>query len=893
MRGRVTLLLFSSLLFTTAALPQCDYRLEYSAAVRATYFDLALDGNDLWAATGYGVQLLDPAVDPPRLVAYLAVPGTTRSIDVRSGVAYAGSGNAVYIIRRNGDALEMVSGNDVAGSVNDVLATNGALFVATASGLLAFDRRDPLNLATPAVLPTSSASVLSLARNGENEVLAADGDRSVERFAVSSASVTPAGAWTALDRSLSVAAAGQRIFVSDGQRTQLFTPTGTSAGIAPVGATTATGMPDDIFLIAGTDRRFRAVDLRLPEQPVELFAADILPSGGTVNRIGALARRGNRLYVAGGDAGLLTLDTAGFGAPYALRRQTFDPLGSLVDAGSAVYAGKTFGGLVELTRFSSGVLATASAWGESTHAIRDFRSDILLTSDGSTLTFWSPKPTPTALRSVPLASAVRAAVLEGNGAALALLEDGTLWRVNVQGAASAISVPPAAFLGRSDRGIALAALNENGTTEIRFHVNGDFAASPATAAVSGAATAMGVSGWKVAVFTFRGITAADFSSGTPTVAELPESNTAAVRDLAMAGNALLDITPLQLRVWNLDDRRVVRTFALSAEPLALSLHPSAPTATILHGDGVTTIDYQSATRQPSQVSLTAGNRYPRKGVAGADRLFVFDGQTIEVYNTAFSSAPRFATSISVPGAVDLAASPSMLFVLFGNGAVTAYTHFGTPLRSATIDEGADMVPQNINTAGGAPWVSILRGCVTTGCEKKTIVLDPGSLVRTASLEGGIDDLAVSGTFANALADILTSVELRTYTIANPLHPVPVASRPAEGSPAAVASDGSSVYTMGAQLFAYSQPSLAKTGELLPGPATDLAVDAGCALVTGRTLSAELFTRANWMPAGHLSLPGSARGIITQGGKVIILTDYSIEIWSRVAPMPPSRRRAAS
>src|SRR5688500_19696932 len=117
MRGRVTLLLSTLLFVSTAAIPQCNYRLEHSAPLRATYFDAVIEGADLWAATGYGVRLFDRTIDPPRLVASIAVPDTTRSIDVHDGVAYAGSGTAVHVVRKSGDQLLLVRSLDVAAEI--------------------------------------------------------------------------------------------------------------------------------------------------------------------------------------------------------------------------------------------------------------------------------------------------------------------------------------------------------------------------------------------------------------------------------------------------------------------------------------------------------------------------------------------------------------------------------------------------------------------------------------------------------------------------------------------------------------------------------------------------------------------------------------------------------
>ena len=99
--------------------------------------------------------------------------------------------------------------------------------------------------------------------------------------------------------------------------------------------------------------------------------------------------------MAGGDAGLATWDTSSFDPPYAIRRQTFESPTSIVDGGSSVFIARGAGGLTDLTRFSSGILSAAGTWAqESSHVIHDFRNDLLLTSNGSTLVFWATKPVP-------------------------------------------------------------------------------------------------------------------------------------------------------------------------------------------------------------------------------------------------------------------------------------------------------------------------------------------------------------------------------------------------------------------------------------------------------------------------------------------------------------------
>ncbi|HET7704537.1 MAG TPA: hypothetical protein VFM36_00480, partial [Thermoanaerobaculia bacterium] len=712
---------------------------------------------------------------------------------------------------------------------------------------------------------------------------------------------SPSGALTALERSLSVTVTGSRILVSDGQQTQIFATSGSSIATPLIGALTAAAWDTNTLFVAGNDRRFRAVDLTLAEQPVELFAADIVPTGGTVNRIGAMIVAGNRLYVAGGDAGLLTLDTAGFTAPHAVRSYRFGAKTSIVDGGTALFAADAANGLSAISRFSSGSLAQERTWATAqSHTVHDLRNNVLLTSSGSTVSLWAVTSTPSEIAAVATAAPDRTAVLESASRAIVLLTDGTLWRVTAEGTATIarLEVPAATLLARSDAGTTVASLNAAGTTDIRFYPNSDFAASPRTFAVPGAAVTLAADQSRVATFTFRGITIVDFSTATSAEFGLPQSNTALVRDLALRGSTLIDITPSALRVWNIDDRRLVRSFAMPADTLSVSLHPSAPIATVLAGDSVVTVAYDSPSRQPVQTSLLGGNRYPREAAATSTRLFIFDGQSVEIYETGYGASPRYTATVSVPGALDIAASESSLFVVFSNRTVTAFTHAGLPIRSTTVDEGADTVPLSISVAGGAPWVSVRRGCTTTGCEERTAVLDPSSLVRTASLDGGVNDLAVSGSTAYALMDIPPSTEIRSYSISDPLHPSLTGSRAAEGSATAIATDGVTLFTLGTRLFSYTT-SMTKIGEELGSTAataaTDLAVDEGCAVITGRSGAAELYRRSGsqWTPAGFISIPGVSRGIVQQPGRILILTDYSMEVWSRLAPPPTPRRRRAA
>src|SRR5205823_2968728 len=125
-----------------------------------------------------------------------------------------------------------------------------------------------------------------------------------------------------LPRPISVKTSGSRVYVSDGNSTDVFIVIGntpTKASSATLGTSSLATLSGDVVFAAGTDRRFRGLDWTVAGTPVELFASDIAPSGGTVNRIGSIQIAGNRVFVAAGDAGLLSYDVTTFISPFPVR----------------------------------------------------------------------------------------------------------------------------------------------------------------------------------------------------------------------------------------------------------------------------------------------------------------------------------------------------------------------------------------------------------------------------------------------------------------------------------------------------------------------------------------------------------------------------------------------
>jgi hypothetical protein len=127
---------------------QCTFARSYGAPFRASFLDLAIDGNDLWTVTGYGVQVYDRSREVPLLVASAPVAGNTRTMVVSGGVAYVGSGSTLHVLRRNGTAIESLRVVDAGGTINDLLIAEGSLFAGTSSGIVQFSVGTPTTAAS-------------------------------------------------------------------------------------------------------------------------------------------------------------------------------------------------------------------------------------------------------------------------------------------------------------------------------------------------------------------------------------------------------------------------------------------------------------------------------------------------------------------------------------------------------------------------------------------------------------------------------------------------------------------------------------------------------------------------------------------------------------------------
>jgi hypothetical protein len=887
------------LFIAAAAIAQCDYKPQFSAPFRTSMFDLWIDNTDLWAATGYGVQLYDRSVDPPRLVASIGLPGTTSVVRASNGTAYAGGTNGIAVIRHTGPSLQIVKIIPV-NPVSDLLLRPTALLAATATGIVEID---PLtNDQVPAVFATSSPATSSLSAAGST-LYVADGDGTVEIFSIAVASAPQKiGTLATLARATSLEAIGSRLYVSDGIRTEVFTGSGgtlSSLGTFPYPSRSIVDTGLNVLFIAGSDRQLRAVDATLPQNYIELFDSDLIPSAGTVNRITSLQNAGGRLYVGGGDTGIITYDITSFRAPFPLRSFGVGPVSSIVALSTAFYGARPTGGIQEMTRQSLGNLIVARQW-DTTEAsvVQDGATGLLLTSSGATLKFWTLNSTiPTMISSATFRAAVTTALLSG-ATAIALLADGTLWTADMSQQAPApvrVAANSAALaqFAHSDRGNAATELGSD-FTAVHFWSGTDLNASPVNVNVPGVATALALSGSTAAVFTFRGVTLIDFTTSSQSV--IPASNTSIVSALQIANGKVIALAQQNtVRIWDLASKRLEKEFAIPGDVAWIDAVQDAAVVGIGSSLGIATLDYGTTTAQPSVSSRTAtGNTYYKKAVAGRGRLYLYDGRAIDIYETSTSNAPHWISSILAPGTVDVAASDSMLMALSSNDVVTEYSIDGALLRSKALDEGADVAPIAIAAVGGSPWVAFSRGCTTaTGCEKRTVVLDPQTLVRSASLTGGLVDVAVSGNRAYGLFDL--PAEIRGYDLSDPLHPAALATRANDVGALSINDASGSVLALGDKVYTFSETSLTRSTDQLtaraPSTNADLLVDSGCIAISGRSPSAETYALPQFTAGAAIAVPGTIRSMTISSGRLLILTDYSIEIWSRSAKPVPQKRRA--
>lgn len=876
MRGRVAAVLLILVFLSPETRGQCSFAPRYSGQFRATVYDVAVDGSFLWTATGYGVQLIEQ--NEP--VDSVAIPGSTRVIATTgNGYAYAGSGSKIVVLRRTGRTIEVVRSIDAPGTVNDLLISS-YLFAATRDGIAHYDLFDPASPnRTSATLDTSRPNVTSLAL-GRNQLYAADGDLTVEIFNVSIPSLPQRiGALEALPRSGAVHATSDGyVFVSDeiGQNSDVFIDT-TRIARVPYGSTSFAATAGGAFFVAGNDRTLRAISIADPARPAELFERQLAPLGGTANTIYELVGSGPTLYVAAGDMGLLTFDVASLAAPYPLLSYGGGAKTSaLIIDGSApkAYFSDAGGSLFE-TDLELSTLRTAQDPGVPT-VIHDSQGSDLVLSKGAKVLVTPLAGAPRLELTFP--ATVTDAAMAGD-TIVALLANQSVWTAKTAPEQLNLGGAKISYLATSGSIYALAEVREQGTTVIHLPAK--------TFTVDGAVTGgLALNATHAAFFTFRGLSLLDLATGAVTT--LPGSSDVFPRQLLFAGTDLLVLGDRTLTVWDTTTRARIRTHTLPAS--AVDMHAGAGRVAIATDEGMLILDYRGVL--PFLTASPALNHYYTKAVTGRDLLYLFGNDGVDVYSTAAGVTPSFVTSVNEPGLIDVAATAEQFFTLAGNGTVTAYSRAGVQTAQTVVNEGAGTQLLSITTAGEAVWVTLAKGCISGACEKRTLVLEPRTLALRHSFSGAATDVATSGTRAYALLDLPN--EIAVFDITDPLQPVMTAHIAAPASAKSIAFAGNRVLVLGDKLYTYTQ-ALVASGERLPAStATEQQIEiaGSCAVIIGRAENPELYDPDTFSSATTIEVPSTARSIATQPGRLYVLTEHSIEVWTLSPVTPPQRRRSA-
>ncbi len=826
----------------------------------------------------------------------IPVAGTTRVIRLANGIAYAGSGSSIAFIRKTGNTLQVFKTIDAGGTVNDLVVTPLSIFAATSNGLQQID----LLTFTKQTITTSNPNVQSLAFDNIQTLYAADTDSSVDVFAIVGLLVQSTGALIRVPSSEILRLNNGRVYVSDRlQSTAIFTASGTKLTTANAPFTALTALSGDVVWIGTNDTRVHAVDFSTAGTPIEVFEQSVTTAGGSINRISSIVRAGNRLYAGGGDLGLLTWDITGFGSPYPIHSYNDAPATSIVAHSDALYVSRATG-IYEYKMASSGSLTEARHWDNRTHTVWDASSSaLLLTTTGTTAIVWTlDSTTPTALFTIPFGVSADAAVMSGT--TIHVLSSKSLFttnfgvtppvvtQVNLQG------MKPS-WMARAGTSIALAEETASGTTVIRLLTNGTLGTAVEVAGVPPAGIT--ANGSTVALFTFAGLTLVDFSTSPATVSTIPNSTSAVAlpQDLSFSGSTLLEMTDTSVVAWNTTTRTMLRKFVVPSQPIAIHGGDDSQRsiAAVATASGEALITLNSPTPTPSLFAAPSGNSYYKKASMGAKRMLLFDGRAADIFEIA--SAPRWSGSIRAGGLLDVAASDTAFYSLTSGGTVAAYSIDGTQLATTIVSEGSDSIPLSIRTVGGVPWVSLSAGCLTTGCIKKTYVLDPKTLAITATMTGGVTDTSLSGTTAYVLTDM--PPEIRVINVASPAQPNILRSRTVEGTiPAtSIAQSNGTIYVTGDKLYLYSESSL--TGGSQPPPYSNdptalMRVAGNCGVLGGRTFGPLLYSLPAFAAQAAQPVPAPVQSFATQNGMVFIVTDDSLEIWS-ATPLPsPARRRTA-
>ncbi|HUP63728.1 MAG TPA: hypothetical protein VM557_00405 [Thermoanaerobaculia bacterium] len=884
---------------------ECSWRDLGDLRTREIGFSLSAAGGEVWFATGWGVAVRSESTGA--LLASIPVPGTTVAVEGVEGGAWAGSGSSLFFIRRN-PRLEIAATLDLGSAINDIARSGSFLWVATATGVVQVDILNPLAPRVGAKLSTSTGSAHSVAVAGAS-LYVADGDRTIEIYTI----VVPTlpqriGEWESLPRTSSINAVANHLLASDGQQTEVIGGSGAAlarVAMLPWGANSATSAGGSLIFIAGNDRKARLIDLSAP-LTTSLTTVESPLMSGTVNRMGGVHLNGDLLLAAAGDAGVRGWTFDRVGAPFSVR---FLPLSGGVHsssfAGDRLIVAPFSGGLQSYSDASSRISLGATWATERSWFIHDGLEQRLLTSSGLLLSLWDVSAgSQTLISQITLRSSVRTAILSSATSAVVLLADQSLWRVDLSNAAATATEvaadPDPSSLARAGSAIVSATVRQDGTTLLRYWVNGELSSAPMEAVVEGAANsgvALSTNG-VAAVATFRGLILVNFAQGGA-VTVVPGTNASPVTDLVIAGDRVLMLTDRRLEMRQLTGGALLQSWELdSAGSGVVALGPKA---LVTSPEGFAVVNLEASAVAPMEVALGADeNRFYRMMARDGERLWLVESGAADLFMIDPQGTARWSARIVLPAnPVGIAATRGLLYSLSAAGVVSAWNGAGRKVVEAVIDESEDQQVGKILEAAGALWIGITHGCSAGGCQSKTVILDPANaLVRTAALSGAVIDVVAHGSRAAAVFDFPD--ELRTYDLSNPAQPAVMSSRATEGDPVSVDFGNGIIWTLGDRLRAWQESNLTPLAAHLDAyvsePQTSyldqkVRIQGDCLLVAGRTAAPSLWSvhsATSISPRSTPAVSGVVKDVVVEDGSLHLLTETSLEFWTTLAPMERGR-----
>lgn len=808
------------LLLAPVAYAGCPTRLASSTISRLPALDVAVWGNEVWVATGYGVQIFDGAAAPVTPRFSLSLTGHSGSIEVIEGLGFVASDTRVDVVFKGTERLEVLATVDTGAMISELVYFPPYLYALASNGAHRIDVSAPAapRLVQPAIT-TSSGPAVGIVQYGSS-LYVADGDTTLEVYSANPAGNPQKLGQVATTRANGVASDGERLYVSDNVSTEIYAGTGTTltrlgtaAGFPSLNTSAISGA---VMYTSGLDRTIRAVDFISPQSPVTLWEARIPISAGATNRVLGIASTFDRLFVAGGDAGLQAWNTSSFKSPFPVRLTGSDPVSSVFSFGNVVVASLTDGGLTRYSQTTAGVLSSAKTWDTGMQSIvHDGNSMRILVSSGNMLRLIDLVPVnPAEVRSAFLPAEIRSAVLV-DPVAYAALADGSLWRIDLS-AFDPVPVPVtpagvrASFVERGGAAIAIAELLDSGETRIHYSPTGNPAAITRVATVPGLATA-GIAlsnGGTAAALTFSGLRFVDFNGAQPSIRLVDPTAQPAVALSATATDVFV-LRSDSVEKWSIASGTRIRSTALPSPASSIHVRPESPAlVSIGSGGGVMSYAPAAELNQPLAMSLLPqGARFDRRIASDGRRLFFFDGRQLETSVINANGAPGPRRSFDTTPIVDFAIVGSAVMTLESGGRVRALSQAGQVISTLQLP-GANIVVRSIVSVADRAWVTYSRGCGAGECEDRVAVLHlaGGNLVETASLPGLLIDVALAGPVAYALFE--RPAEVAVISLADPSHPMPLRSWASSGAPVSIAGTSSAVYVRG-------ELALAERADVLP------------------------------------------------------------------------------